>query len=168
MNDLSQVSERLEVFNLKHAGDAPISSSRIRELLKEGDVESVKPLLGRRYAATGEVIEGEKRGRTIGFPTANIATDPAKALPLGVFAVTVETPQGSYSGMANVGPRPSFPEEPPSLEVNLFDFSGDLYGETLTVTFESFLRAQKKFSGLEEVKAQLAEDEKRARAFLAS
>ena len=166
LNDLSYVSERLEVFNLKHAGDAPISSSRIRELLKQGDVEAVKPLLGRSYAATGEVIEGERRGRTIGFPTANISTDSAKALPLGVFAVAVDTPQGRYKGMANVGPRPSFPEEPPSLEVYLFDFSNDLYGETLTVHFEHFLRAQRKFSGLEEVKAQLAEDERQARAAL--
>ena len=168
LNDLSQVSERLEVFNLKHAGDAPISSSRIRELLKQGDVEAVKPLLGRSYAATGHVVEGERRGRTIGFPTANLDTDPAKALPLGVFAVTVETPQGAYSGMANVGPRPSFPEEPPSLEVHLFDFAGDLYGATLNVQFEHFLRAQRKFSGLDEVKAQLAEDERAARAALTS
>ena len=113
LNDLSRVSERLEVFNLKHAGDAPISSSRIRELLQQGDVAAVKPLLGRSYAATGQVVEGERRGRTIGFPTANIATDSAKALPLGVFAVTVDTPQGQFKGMANVGPRPSFPEEPP-------------------------------------------------------
>ena len=166
LNDLSHVSERLEVFNLKHAGDAPISSSRIRELLKQGDVEAVKPLLGRSYAAAGEIIEGERRGRTIGFPTANLDTDPAKALPLGVFAVTVDTPQGRYEGMANVGPRPSFPEEPPSLEVHLFDFSADLYGETLTIHFEHFLRAQRKFSGLDEVKAQLAEDERGARAVL--
>ena len=122
--------------------------------------------LGYSYLVIGEVIEGEKRGRSIGFPTANIKLPPEKALPLGVFAVRVETLKGNFGGMANVGPRPSFPEEPPSLEVYLFDFEGDLYGQILTVSFEHFLRSQKKFSGLEEVKAQLARDEEEAKGRL--
>lgn len=163
LNDLSRIADRLEVFNLKHSGEAPISSTRIRELLQQGDVESVKPLLGRAYAATGTVVEGDKRGRTIGFPTANVATSEHKALPLGVFAVTVDTEQGRFGGMANVGPRPSYPDGAPSLEVYLFDFSGDLYGQTLTVHFEGFLRGQVKFAGLDELKQQLARDEAGAR-----
>ena len=168
LDDLQHVTERLEVFGLKKLDDDPIKSSRIRELLQVGNVEEAKRFLGYSYLAIGEVIEGEKRGRSIGFPTANIKLPSEKALPLGVFAVKVETPQGDFGGMANVGPRPSFPEEPPSLEVYLFDFGANLYGETLTVSFEHFLRGQVKFSGLEEVKAQLAKDEEEARARLRS
>ena len=166
LDDLQHVTERLQVFGLKKLDDDPIKSSRIRELLQAGKVEEAKRFLGYSYLAIGEVVEGEKRGRSIGFPTANIKLPPEKALPLGVFAVKVETPRGTFGGMANVGPRPSFPEEPPSLEVYLFDFDANLYGETLTVSFEYFLRSQVKFSGLEEVKAQLAKDEEEARARL--
>ncbi len=166
LNDLSRIAERLEVFNLKHAGEAPISSTRIRELLQQGDVESVKPLLGRSYAATGTVVTGDQRGRTIGYPTANVAVSEHKALPLGVFAVTVDTERGRFQGMANVGPRPSYPDGVPSLEVHLFDFGGDLYGQTVTVHFEAFLRGQVKFAGLDELKKQLAKDAKGARGFL--
>ena len=114
--------------------------------------------MGYSYLAFGTVAPGEKRGRTIGFPTANLALPPEKALPLGVFAVRVETEQGRFGGMANVGPRPSYPDAPPSLEVHLFDFGGDLYGQKLLVSFEAFLRSQRKFSGLDELKAQLGED----------
>ena len=166
LDDLQHVTERLQVFGLKTLGAEPIKSSHIRTLLQAGKVEEAKQFLGHSYLAIGEVTGGEKRGRSIGFPTANIKLPPEKALPLGVFAVQVETPQGTFGGMANVGPRPSFPEEPPSLEVYLFDFEGDLYGQTLTVSFEHFLRGQVKFAGLEEVKAQLAEDEKKARGLL--
>ena len=166
LDDLQHVTERLQVFGLKKLGDDPIKSSRIRNLLQAGEVGEARRFLGYSYLVIGEVIEGEKRGRSIGFPTANIKLPPEKALPLGVFAVRVETSQGSFGGMANVGPRPSFPEEPPSLEVYLFDFEGDLYGQTLTVSFEHFLRSQKKFSGLEEVKARLAKDEEEAKARL--
>ena len=166
LNDLSTIADRLEVFNLKHSGEAPISSTRIRELLQQGDVENVKPLLGRSYAATGTVVQGDQRGRTIGYPTANVAVSEHKALPLGVFAVTVDTEGGRFQGMANVGPRPSYPDGVPSLEVHLFDFSGDLYGQTITVYFEAFLRGQVKFAGLEELKKQLNEDAKGARAIL--
>ena len=168
LDDLQHVTERLEVFGLKKLGDDPIKSSRIRELLQAGKVEEARALLGYSYLAMGEVIEGERRGRSIGFPTANIKLPPEKALPLGVFAVKAETLQGRFGGMANVGPRPSFPEEPPSLEVYLFDFEGDLYGQTLTVSFEHFLRSQRKFLGLEEVKTQLTRDEEQARTLLAS
>jgi riboflavin kinase/FMN adenylyltransferase len=88
-------------------------------------------------------------------------------LPGGVFAVTVDTPTGRFGGMANVGPRPSFPDEPPSLEVHLFDYAGDLYGRVVTTRFHAFLRTQRRFSGLEELKAQLADDERAARTALA-
>jgi riboflavin kinase / FMN adenylyltransferase len=166
LNDLSHLPERLEVFGMKRVHGEEVKSTRIRQLLSEGNVEAVKPFLGRSYSAQGVVIEGDKRGRTIGFPTANIQTPKGKALPLGVFALNVDTATGKFKGMANVGPRPSFPDDPPSLEVYLFDFEGDLYGQTLTVYFESFIRSQKKFSGLEELKAQLERDKGVARASL--
>jgi riboflavin kinase / FMN adenylyltransferase len=163
LNDLSHLPERLEVFGMKRVNGEEVKSTRIRQLLGEGNVEAVKPFLGRSYSAQGIVVEGDKRGRTIGFPTANIKTPKGKALPLGVFAVNVDTEQGYFKGMANVGPRPSFPSEPPALEVYLFDFEGDLYGQTLTVYFEAFIRGQKKFSVLEELKAQLERDKETAR-----
>ena len=169
LNDLSKVSKRLEVFNLKHQGDSKVSSSRIRSLLKEGKVERVKSLLGRSYEASGTVIRGDQRGRTINFPTANIQTPERKALPLGVFAVRVKTQEGEQlTGMANVGLRPSYPNDPPALEVHLFDFEGDLYDQTLSVSFEHFIRSQRKFEGLEDLKGQLKKDEGAARACLSS
>lgn len=166
LNDLSHLPERLEVFGMKRVNGEEVKSTRIRQLLNEGNVEAVKPFLGRSYSAQSVVIEGDKRGRTIGFPTANIKTPKGKTLPLGVFAVNVDTKQGKFKGMANVGPRPSFPNDPPSLEVYLFDFDGNLYGQTLTVHFEAFIRAQKKFSGLEELKGQLELDKRTAKGLL--
>lgn len=168
LNDLSHLPERLEVFGMKRVNGEEVKSTLIRQLLSEGNVEAVNPFLGRSYSARGIVIEGDKRGRTIGFPTANIQTPKGKALPLGVFAVRVDTEEGRFKGMANVGPRPSFPSEPPSLEVYLFDFDSDLYGQTLTVYFEAFIREQKKFSGLEELKGQLELDKEKARVSLKS
>jgi riboflavin kinase / FMN adenylyltransferase len=166
LNDLSHLPERLEVFGMKRVHGEEVKSTRIRQLLSEGNVEAVKPFLGRSYSATGVVIKGDQRGRTIGFPTANIQTPKGKALPLGVFAVKVATEQGHFNGMANVGPRPSFPNDPPALEVYLFEFEGDLYGQTLRVYFEGFIRSQKKFSGLDELKEQLGRDMMGARAAL--
>ena len=166
LNDLSHIAEKLEVFGMKKEGGHAVKSSRVRALLRLGNVGEANRLLGYAYLATGEVVEGDKRGRTIGFPTANVALPPNKVLPLGVFAVTVETEVGTFGGMANVGPRPSFPDAPPSLEVHLFNFSGDLYGRSVTVSFEHFLRGQRKFSGLEELKAQLSHDMAQAKTHL--
>lgn len=166
LDDLQHVTERLEVFSLERLEESVIKSSHIRDLLREGRLEESRKFLGYSYFAIGTVIRGDARGRAIGFPTANLELPPEKALPLGVFAVRVETPQGTFGGMANVGPRPSFPDDPPALEVHLFDFAGDLYDETLRVSFEGFLRHQRKFSGLDELKAQLARDAQDAKARL--
>lgn len=166
LDDLQHVTERLEVFSLERLEEEPIKSSHIRELLGAGDVAAARRFLGYSYLAFGTVVKGDRRGRTIGFPTANVSLPPEKALPLGVFAVRVETEGDRFNGMANVGPRPSYPDAPPSLEVYLFDFDGDLYGQTLRVSFEAFLRSQKRFSGLDELKSQLSRDEREARALL--
>ena len=166
LDDLQHVTERLEVFSLERLEERPIKSSHIRELLQAGKVEEARKFLGYSYHAFGVVVAGAKRGRTTGFPTANLSLPPEKALPLGVFAVRVETQAGRYDGMANVGPRPSYPDAPPSLEVHLFNFDGDLYAQPLRVSFEHFLRTQKRFGSLEALTAQLSEDKKHAQAAL--
>ncbi|MDZ7704147.1 MAG: riboflavin biosynthesis protein RibF [Trueperaceae bacterium] len=168
LNDLSQITPRLEVIGLQTWQGEPIKSSQIRTLLDAGDVAGARELLGYSYFASGRVVAGERRGRTIGFPTANLDLPEQKALPVGVFAAWVTTSEGRYGAMANVGPRPSFPEAPPSLEVHLFDFDADLYGQVLTVSFERRLRGQITFGGLEHLKTQLAEDRRAARDVLAA
>ena len=166
LNDLSPIATRLEAFGLvTHEGEV-VKSSRVREHLEKGDVERANALLGAPYRATGAVVHGEKRGRDIGYPTANVATGERKALPPGVFAVTTTTPLGTFGGMAAVGSKPMFPDEPPTLEVNLFGFDGDLYGREVTVFFHAFIREQQRFAGLDELRAALARDEAEARAAL--
>lgn len=167
LDDLQHVPERLEVFGLRRDGDVPISSSRIREHLAAGEIAAANRLLGEPYLAMGPVIVGDRRGRSIGVPTANLELPPQKALPLGVFAVTVDAPHGTFGGMANVGPRPSFPGGAPRLEAHLFEFDGDLYGATLTVRFLTRLRGQRRFEGLDDLKAQLDADRIAARRALA-
>ena len=167
LNDISLVTGKLEVFGLIASEDGSvISSSRVRELLAAGDITAANELLGAPYLALGEVVRGDQRGRTIGYPTANLAAPEGKVLPPGVFAVTVAAGGHSYGGMANVGPRPSFPDGTPALEVNLFDFTGDLYGQELAVRFIARIRGQQKFDSLGELTARLAEDERLARELL--
>lgn len=168
LNDLSHIPQRLEVFGIKELDDEPIKSSRIREHLEAGNIEAANRLLGHSYIATGTVTEGEKRGHSIGFPTANVNLPSQKALPVGVFAVRVQALNRHFNGMANVGPRPSYPNAAPSFEVHLFNFDDDLYQQSITVSFEHFLRGQKKFSGLEELKAQLQRDREAALELLSS
>lgn len=168
LDDLAAITERLEAFTLLEQDGAPVKSSRVRELLAAADVAGAARLLGAPYLVRGVVTQGQRRGRTIGYPTANLAVPAGKALPLGVFAVTATVDGRVLGGMANVGSRPSFEEEPPALEVHLFDFSGDLYGARLDVRFVAHLRSQQRFSGLDALRAQLAADEAAARAALAS
>lgn len=165
VSDLAELAP-VEPFELVSLGGEPVGSSRVRELLAAGDVESANRLLGARYMAHGTVVKGAERGHTIGFPTANLRLSPRKALPPGVFAVTVDALGATFGGMANVGPRPTFPDDPPSLEVNLFDFAADLYGQAITVRFTAKLRDQVRFGSLDELKAQLAADEAAARRVL--
>lgn len=167
LDDLSHVTHKLEVFGMKRLDGVTVKSSHIRQLLQAGQVEEAKRFLGHPYLAIGRVVEGDQRGRQLGFSTANLALPAPKALPLGVFAVSVDTPVGRFGGMANVGPRPSFPTEPPALEVHLFDFAGDLYGQQLTVWFEGFIRQQRRFFSLDELTSRLAHDAEQARALLA-
>jgi riboflavin kinase / FMN adenylyltransferase len=148
--------------------DITISSTRIREALLKGDLDTTNELLGYPYAFTGKVIPGNRLGRTIGFPTANLQTATEKLIPAnGVYAVRVTRQQGTViNGMMNIGVRPTVDGLHRVIEVNLFDFDQDIYGESLTITLVAHLRAEVKFSGLDALKAQLALDEATARKLL--
>ena len=144
-------------------GTDVISSSRIRTLLAEdGDVARAASLLGRRYSLSGTVVKGDQRGRTIGFPTANLKLNDARScLPKqGVYATHVHSPalERPQVGMCNIGVRPTFDGTTPTIEVHLIDYSGDLYDETLCIEFVQRLRDEQKFDSVDTLKAQLSED----------
>ena len=146
----------------------PLSSTRIRRALQDGYPERATAELGRPWTIRGEVGHGDKRGRTIGFPTANIQLGRHLEPARGVYAVTVRLPDGRVApGAANLGRRPTVNAGLESrLEVNIFDFAGDLYGQELAVALHAFLRPEQKFSGLDELKARIAADVILARQIL--
>ena len=151
-------------------GDAsgPISSSLIRRALQDGYPERAAALLGRSWAIVGTVQHGDARGRSIGFPTANIPLGRHLEPARGVYAVTVRLPDGAVRpGVANIGRRPTVSSGTESrLEVNLFDFEGDLYGAELAVALHVLLRAERRFAGLDALRAQIALDADAARRLL--
>ena len=146
------------------------SSTGAREALKAGDPKGAARILGRPFAIDGRVRKGDRRGRTIGFPTANLDLDGYMPPKLGVYAVRVHgAREGAVPGVANLGVRPTLGGDPaPRLEAHLFDFAGDLYGKRLIVELIDFLREERKFAGLDELKAQIAKDAGAARAALIS
>lgn len=136
-----------------------ISSSSIRQALQQGDLQSATALLGRPYTIVGSIIQGQQLGRTIGFPTANVQPPPEKFLPRqGVYAVQVFLEEGTKLGVMNIGFRPTVNGTSTTVEVHLLDWSGDLYGKTVTVQLEKFLRPEQKFASLEALKAQIQAD----------
>lgn len=153
------------VVPLLSLGGEAVKSSRIRALLKEGKVEEARHLLGRPYGAYGVVVEGDRMGRRLGFPTANLSVHPLKVLPPGVYAVEAEGLFGRYKGVANVGTRPTLGGEERRLEVHLLGFAGELYGEEVRVRFLKRLREERRFPSLEALRAQIAEDVAAARAY---
>lgn len=146
-----------------------VSSSRIRELLCEGDVAGAAGLLGYRYTVEAEVEHGKQLGRELGFPTANMALPDSCGLKHGIYAVRFRRADGSlHDGVASFGRRPTVDDNgAPLLETYLFDFSGDLYGETCQVSLFGYLRGEVKFDGLDPLVAQIRRDEQEARALLA-
>ncbi len=167
LDDLRGVTPELIALPMHTRDGQAVKTSQIRALLEVGDVERARALLGRPYTAHGVVVHGEARGRTIGFPTANVALSDGKLLPRGVFAVRLLTPDGvPHGGMANVGRRPTVGGETENLEVHLFDFDADLYGLEVRVDFLTHLRDEQKFSGLDALKAQLEQDKIAARRAL--
>jgi riboflavin kinase/FMN adenylyltransferase len=142
-----------------------ISSSLIRLALEQGELDLAQKMLGRAYSLTGIVVTGQKLGRAIGFPTANLNLPQEKFLPkTGVYAVKVLIDQQQqHLGVMNLGTRPTVEGKSTIAEVHLLDWTGDLYGKTITVTLEKFLREETKFSSLEALKAQIAKDCQAAR-----
>lgn len=149
--------------------EGPLSSTRIRRALQDGYPERATVELGRPWTIRGEVAHGDKRGRTIGFPTANVALGRHLEPARGVYAVTVRLPGGTiHPGAANIGRRPTVSTELESrLEVNLFDFDDDLYGAEITVALHAYIRPELKFSGLDALKNQITADVQEARRLLA-
>lgn len=150
-------------------GGEPISSTRIRAALKEGRIGDVTFLSGYPYRMEGVVVEGRKLGRELGFPTANLELPSGKALPAcGVYAVRVRQGDAFHVGVANFGMRPTVDSKNqlPTFEVHLFDFSGDLYGKHLEVELLTFIREEKAFGSLDELKAGIALDIRQARELL--
>ncbi|MDT8901343.1 bifunctional riboflavin kinase/FAD synthetase [Anaeroselena agilis] len=136
-----------------------VSSTLIRQLILAGEVAAASPLLGRPFRVSGTVSRGEGRGRTLGFPTANITAAAGQIVPAdGVYAVSVSTGDASYRGVANIGDNPTFKGKARSIEAHLLGFAGDLYGRTIAVDFLAKLRDEQTFAGAEELKDQIGRD----------
>lgn len=148
--------------------DRPVSSSAIRMALAEGQIAEATAMLGGPWFITGEVIHGAKRGRDLGYPTANIRLDKDCGLRHGIYAVRAAIGGKHVEGVANFGRRPTFDNGAPLLEVFLFDFKGDLYGQTIDVAFIGFIRDELKFNGIEALIRQMDDDSIKARAMLAA
>ncbi len=153
-------------------GETIYSSTRVRRCLKAGDPRGAANLLGRPFEIEGRVEHGDARGRTIGFPTANLHLGEYLRPASGVYAVRAGIDEGAdtkwLEGVANFGNRPTFDKKDTIFEVHLFDFDGDLYGRHLRIALVDFLREEKKFDGLDDLKAQIALDSNNARQILAA
>ena len=145
-----------------------VSSSAIRKAVADGDLESARDGLGRRYSVTGVVQHGDQRGRTIGFPTINLGAPHERKLlpPAGVYAAIAQTRGGAYGAMMNLGSRPTVADARQTIEVHLLDFSGDLYDQSVRIDFVAPLRPIRRFNSLDELKEQLANDRLAARTAL--
>lgn len=144
--------------------DGPVSSTRIRALIEKGDVEAASKLLGRRFALRGEVVVGRQIGRTMGFPTANIQSEPRQLIPArGVYAVEVTLEKTTYHGVCNIGTRPTFDGRTVTVEVHIAGFEGMIYGERVDVVFCRRLRDEMAFESPESLAAQIGRDIDRAR-----
>ena len=157
--------EEISRHDLENVG---ISSSKIRKALIEGDVPTADHFLGRNYSLSGVIVKGKQLGRTIGFPTANIQVrEIAKLVPAdGVYAVKVYYREEEFGGMLNIGNRPTVDGTFKTIEVNIFNFDCEIYGENLKVEFIKKIRNEQKFSGLDELKVQIAKDKETCKDIL--
>lgn len=153
----------------KVLNETAVSSTRIRQALSVGNIETANELLGYPYFFEGTVVEGNKLGRTIGYPTANIqVTNADKLVPgNGVYAVTIKSKDRIFKGMMNIGVRPTVDGTKRTIEVNIFDFDEDIYNTSIQVYLHHFLRGEQKFNGLDALKEQLANDKAIAKQKLA-
>jgi riboflavin kinase/FMN adenylyltransferase len=160
------------IADLVAGSEGAVSSTRIRDALTDGRPRDAAAMLGHWHRIEGTVIGGEQRGRELGYPTANMSIDGLHPPRFGVYAVlvTVQTGPhaGEYHGVASMGTRPMFGENRPNLETFVFDFSGDLYGATLSVGLVDYLRPEEKFDGLDALITQMDADSAKARAILAA
>ena len=150
----------IEEISRQDIENVGVSSSKIRKALQEGDVPSADHFLGRNYFLSGVIVKGKQLGRTIGFPTANIQVrEIAKLIPSdGVYAVKVYYNDEAFGGMLNIGNRPTVDGTFQTVEVNIFEFDQEIYGEKLTIEFLQKIRNEQKFNGLDELKTQIAKD----------
>ena len=157
----------LSSIKLKNQDGASISSTKIRNNLKKGKIKEANELLGRPYMISGLVIEGDKRGRQIGFPTANISLGKLIRPAFGVYAVLIEGIENKVlRGIANIGRRPTVNDRGVLLEVNIFDFNEDIYGKKIFISLIDFIRDEKKFDGIENLKKQIVMDVKLSKSIL--
>ncbi|RXZ76914.1 bifunctional riboflavin kinase/FAD synthetase [Paenibacillaceae bacterium] len=169
LQSLGESFMQVEVVEACHRGGEKISSTLVRQLLAEGNVEEAELLLGRSYTMAGVVVHGDGRGSKIGYPTANIELEGAYALPrLGVYAVTASFGEERCLGVMNIGVKPTFVEErnKPTVEVHLFDFDRDIYGTAMQIEVRRFIRSERKFTSVDELIAQISKDAGEARRLL--
>jgi riboflavin kinase / FMN adenylyltransferase len=143
-----------------------VSSTLIRHYLALGDIAAANALLGHEWCVSADVRHGDKRGRELGYPTANLHLDASVTLKHGIYAVRATVDDKTYPAVASFGRRPTFDDGAPRLEVHVFDFSGDLYGKTLAVTFVGYIRPELKFDGMEPLIRQMDDDSRVARDML--
>ena len=175
-NDLQRFGEQygfgVTIAELVEGAQGQVSSTRIREALSEGRPRDAAEMLGHWHRIEGMVIGGEQRGRELGYPTANMSIDGLHPPRFGVYAVLVDVQDGPhagrYTGVASMGVRPMFGDNRPNLETFVFDFSGDLYGATLSIALVEYLRGEEKFDGLDALITQMDADSLKAREILAA
>jgi len=158
---------RVEIVPKVENGVGVVSSSTIRKALEGGDLATAARGLGRNYSVSGQVISGQRLGRTLGVPTANIALEPTNRLAHGVYAVAARIDGRAYPAVASFGTRPTVDDGPPLLEVHLLDFEGDLYGREMEVEFIERIRDELKFDSIPSLVDEMMRDKERARAILA-
>ncbi len=165
-HDLSFSLHPVDRFTLE---GATVSSTSIRAALESGDVEMAALLLGRRFSIRGQVVQGDQRGRTIGFPTANVMVDSHHMLPgNGVYICDAQVGDQHYGAVTNIGVRPTFNGTRRTVEAYLLDFAEDIYGETLRLTFRHRLREERRFNGIAELVTQITHDVSMARAWISA
>jgi riboflavin kinase/FMN adenylyltransferase len=160
----------VEEISRQDVDHVAVSSTKIRKAIETADLETASHLLGRPYSISGRVIKGDKLGRLIGYPTANIEIDSThKLVPAdGIYAVSVNHEHSSYKGMLYIGFRPTIEGTKRNIEVNIFNFAKEIYGESLSIKFHQLIRGDIKFNDLEELKAQMKKDEAMANQILST
>lgn len=171
LKQLGQPDIAVHVIEPLFENGIKVSSTYIRESLEQGDLDMAERLLGRPYEVTGLIVHGDKRGRTIGFPTANLQLEQPYVSPrLGVYAITAWLGDQAYPGVLNHGLKPTFNKQDvqPVMEAHLFDFDNEIYGEQLRIQFRSFIRPERKFNSVDELVQQITADSLQARELTAN